>query len=171
MWSKSERERQMPYGITYMLNLKYDANESESLSCSVASHYFAAPWTTACQTPQSVEFPRQEYWSGLPFLSPGDLPDPGIEPASPASPALAGGFLTTEPSIQNRNKLTDIENRLVIAKGWGGGERTDWKSGNSRCKLFYREWINIRVLLYSTGNYIQYPVPVMEKNMKKNVCV
>ena len=38
---------------------------------------------------------RQEYWSGLPFLPPGDLPDPGIEPASLASPALAGGFFTT----------------------------------------------------------------------------
>ena len=42
-------------------------------------------------------FPRQEYWSGLPVLSPGDLPDPGIEPESPKSPALAGGFFTTEP--------------------------------------------------------------------------
>ena len=44
-----------------------------------------------------MRFPRQEYWSGLPFPSPGDLPDPGIEPASPVSPALAGGFFTTEP--------------------------------------------------------------------------
>ena len=42
-------------------------------------------------------FPRQEYWSGLPFPSPGYLPDPGVEPVSPASPALAGGFFTTEP--------------------------------------------------------------------------
>ena len=39
----------------------------------------------------------QEYWSGLPFPPPGDLPDPGIEPASSVSPALAGGFFTTEP--------------------------------------------------------------------------
>ena len=44
-----------------------------------------------------MEFFRQEYWSGLPFPSPGDLPDPEIEPASPASPALAGGFFTTVP--------------------------------------------------------------------------
>ena len=42
-------------------------------------------------------FPRQEYWSGLPFLPAGDLPDPGIEPESPAFPLLAGGFFTTEP--------------------------------------------------------------------------
>ena len=42
--------------------------------------------------PLSMGFPRQEYWSELPFRPPGDLPDPGIEPASLASPALAGGF-------------------------------------------------------------------------------
>ena len=42
----------------------------------------------------SMGFPKQEYWSGLPFPSPGDLPDPGIEPRSPA---WAGGFFTTEP--------------------------------------------------------------------------
>ena len=47
----------------------------------------ATPWTVACQTPLSVGFSRQEYWSELPHL-PGDLSDPGIEPASPADPAL-----------------------------------------------------------------------------------
>ena len=52
------------------------------------------PWTVACQFLQPMGFSRQEYWSGLPFPSPGDLPDPGEKPASPA---LAGGFLTTEP--------------------------------------------------------------------------
>ena len=55
---------------------------------------FATPWTVAHQAPLSMAFPRQEYWSGLPFPPPGDLPDPGIEPASPA---LAGRFFTTEP--------------------------------------------------------------------------
>ena len=52
------------------------------------------PWTVACQTPLPMGFPRQEYWNGLPFLPPGDFPDPGIEPASPA---LVGRFFTTEP--------------------------------------------------------------------------
>ena len=47
------------------------------------------PWTVALQAPLSVGFPRQEYWSGLSFPSPGHLPDPGIKPVSPA---LAGGF-------------------------------------------------------------------------------
>ena len=55
------------------------------------------PWTVAHQAPLSMGFPRQEYWNGLPFPSPGDLPDPGIEPVSPESPALAGVFFTTEP--------------------------------------------------------------------------
>ena len=44
---------------------------------------FATPWTVARQVLLSMEFPRQEYWSGLPFLTPGNLPDPGIEPESP----------------------------------------------------------------------------------------
>ena len=44
---------------------------------------FATPWTVAYQAPQSMEFSRQEYWSGLPFPSPGDLHNPGIEPESP----------------------------------------------------------------------------------------
>ena len=52
-------------------------------------------WTVAQQAPVSMGFPRQEYWSGLPFPSPGDLPDPGIEPVSPV---LQANFLPTEPS-------------------------------------------------------------------------
>ena len=44
----------------------------------------ATPWTVACQASLSIEFSRQEYWSGLPFLPPGDLPDPGIKPMFPA---------------------------------------------------------------------------------------
>ena len=47
----------------------------------------ATPWTVTCQAPLSMGFSRQEYWSGLPFPSPGDLPNPGIKPRSPASQA------------------------------------------------------------------------------------
>ena len=53
---------------------------------------FVTLWTAACQAPLLMEFSRQKYWSRLPFPSPGDLPDPGIKPASPV---LAGGFVTT----------------------------------------------------------------------------
>ena len=52
------------------------------------------PWTIAYQAPQSMEFSRQEYWSGLPFPSPGDLPNPGIEPRSPT---LQADTLPSEP--------------------------------------------------------------------------
>ena len=58
------------------------------------SDSFVTSWTVACQAPLSVGFPRQEYWCGLSFSSPGDPPEPGIEPMSPE---LAGGFFTTEP--------------------------------------------------------------------------
>ena len=64
---------------------------------------FATPWIIASQAPLSVEFPRQEYWSGLPFPPPRDLPDPGIEPMSPA---LGDGFFTAEP-------LLDVEMLIV----------------------------------------------------------
>ena len=52
------------------------------------------PMNCNCQAPLSMGFSRQEFWSGLPFPTPGDLPDPGIEPTSPM---LAGAFFTTEP--------------------------------------------------------------------------
>ena len=67
------------------------------LSCSVVSDSFVIPWTVAHQTPLSTEFSRQEYWSGLPFPSPGNIPDTGVEPESLSSSALAGRFFTTEP--------------------------------------------------------------------------
>ena len=55
---------------------------------------FATPWTVSHQAPVFMEFSRQEYWSGLPFPSPGDLPDTGIEPGSPA---LEADALPSEP--------------------------------------------------------------------------
>ena len=57
-------------------------------------HLFATPWTVAYQAPPSRGFSRREYWSGLPFPSPEDLPDPGIKPRSPA---LEADALTSEP--------------------------------------------------------------------------
>ena len=58
------------------------------LSCFSHVQLFVILWTIAPQALLSMGFPRQEYWSGLPSLPPGDLPDPGIEPGSPTSPAL-----------------------------------------------------------------------------------
>ena len=67
---------------------------------SVVSSSFVTPWNVDRQAPLSMGFPRQECWSGLPIPPPGDLPDPGVTPASPASPALLVGFffLTTQSS-------------------------------------------------------------------------
>ena len=70
------------------------------LRCAKAlSHgwLFVTPHTVARQAPLSMGFSRQEYWGGLPFPSAGDLPDPGIEPVSPVSPALQADSLPTEP--------------------------------------------------------------------------
>ena len=62
-------------------------------SCLSNLMTLATSWTVACQAPLSMEFSRQEYWSGLPFSSPGDLPDLGIKPVSPA--LRAGRFFTS----------------------------------------------------------------------------
>ena len=72
--------------------------------CAVLTHSVvsdsATPWTVACQSPLSMEFSSQEYWSGLPCPSPGDLPNPGIEPRSPA---LQADSLPSELSAKPKN--------------------------------------------------------------------
>ena len=88
---------------------------------------FATPWTVVYKAPLSMEFSRQEYWSGLPFPSPGDLPDPGIKPRSPA---LRADALPSEPS-GNRTLLIIYLN---------------WKQ--SRCPSA-REWIKTVIHPYS----------------------
>ena len=79
------------------LNSKLILFSSVHFSRSVVSDSLWPPWIGAYQAPLSMEFFRQEYWGGLPFPSPGDLPDPGFKPESFASPALVGSFFTTEP--------------------------------------------------------------------------
>ena len=63
---------------------------------------FVTPWTVPHKAPLSMIFHKQQYWSWLPFLFPGDLPDPGMEPRSPA---LTGKFFTTEPPRKSIKKL------------------------------------------------------------------
>ena len=75
------------------------------------SDSFRTPWTVAHQAPLSMGFFRQEYWSGLPFPPPGDLPGSGIEPASLVTPALTGRFFTTEPP----GKSLSLEFQLVFS--------------------------------------------------------
>ena len=74
-------------------------------------------------------------------------------------------------STKQKETLTDIENRLVGAKGKGGGGGKDWEFGISRYKLVCIGWINNKVLLYSTGNYIQYPVINHNGKAYKKECI
>ena len=67
--------------------------------------HFATPWTVAYQAPSSMEFSRQEYWSGLPFPSPGELPDPGIKPRFPALQADAFTIWTTREALIPKDSL------------------------------------------------------------------
>ena len=76
-------------------------------SHSVVSNSFLTPQTVNCQAPPSMGLSRQESWSGLPFPPPGNLPDPGIKPSSPA---LADGFFTAEPP----GKSLETKGRLLI---------------------------------------------------------
>ena len=67
--------------------------------------------------PLSMEFSRQEYWSGLPFPPPEDLPDPGIKPASPTSAALAGGLLTTSATLERPKRCSSLQTRGQQERG------------------------------------------------------
>ena len=71
---------------------------------------FVILWTVALQAPLSMEFSWQEYWSELPFSSPGDLPEPGIKPMSLASPTLAGRFFTAVPPVKPKYKMKNYRN-------------------------------------------------------------
>ena len=90
------------------------------LSCV---QFFAIPWTVASQAPPSMEFSRQEYWSGLLFPSPGDLPNPGFEPGSPT---LQADTLPSEPERErereNQNGSLSIRALLEVYSG-GRGEQ------------------------------------------------
>ena len=85
---------------------------------------FMTLWTRAYQAPLSMGFSWQEYWSRLPFPPPENLPQPGMELESLASPALAGGFFTTEPPILKTLILGKIEGRR-----WRGQQRMKWLDG------------------------------------------
>ena len=104
------------------------------LSCFSRVQLFVTPWTIACQCPLAMGF-RQEYWSGLPFPFPGDLPDPGIKLASPVIPALQVDSLLLghwgSPSrLYNRflytasfqRKDTGFEASEVKASAWNAGD-------------------------------------------------
>ena len=80
----------------YMAQIKYmDANNNNGLCMLSHVRLYSNPWTVTHQAPLSMEFSSQDYWSGLPLPTPGDLPYPGIKAMSLVSPALAGKFFRT----------------------------------------------------------------------------
>ena len=100
MWKKK-----MKLSKVNQLILPYTMSmaECQSLSCV---RLYATPWTVACQAPLSMRFSRQEYWSELPCTSPGDLPDPGIEPRSPALQAYS--LPSEPPGKQSRKSILSM---------------------------------------------------------------
>ena len=99
------------------------------LSCFSCVCFFETLWTVARQVPLSMGFSRQEHWSGLPCLSPGDLPDPGISPMSPVSPVLASRFLTTSatwktPYTHWKVKVKSLSCVWLFATPWTVGHQS-----------------------------------------------
>ena len=83
--------------------IRWSAHSEVKLLSLSHVKFFATPWTVACQAPLSMIFFRQEYWSELPFPSPGDLPDAGIERTSPVSPALQADSLKNDDPLKGRS--------------------------------------------------------------------
>ena len=100
---------------------------------------FATPWTIAHQAPLSMGFSRQEYWSGVPFPSPGDLPNPGIEPRSPA---LQADALTSEPPGKKRQCFMKRYERTAIRKPWKRNEYLEYISKRKK-NVFWNNWFSI----------------------------
>ena len=92
----------------------------------------ATPWTVAHQYPLSMGFPRQEYWSGLPFLSPGDLPNPRI---NPASPALRVGSCIVGSLLHSRQVLYQVKCiKCILSLGY-----FQFMMGLSRCNFIVNQ--------------------------------
>ena len=106
-------------------------------SCFSRVWLFATQWTISYQAPLFMGFSRQEYWSGLPCSPPGDLPNPGIEPVSLTSPALAGGFFITSTTWETHEYVIfyekeelrlQIELKLLISWHWDEEITLDYSS-------------------------------------------
>ena len=116
--STAESYRQMKHSI-----------DCAVLNCFSPVRLFVTLWTVACQVPLSMGFFRQEYWSGLPCPPPGDLLNPGTEAASPVSPALAGGFFTTNATCEASESPTYELKELKVPSAQFQGCRTEISHG------------------------------------------
>ena len=149
----------------------------ELFSSSVVSDCFATPWTIVHQAPLSVGFPRHWSWSGLPFPSPGDLPDPGIKPASPASPALQAGSSSLSHQVSPAWREPRSNWKTLTAKGrvefdtewglqvfWIPGEENRLSHGPS-CHVAWALTVLEAWKIWST-TFINFFFPHLEKSQK-----
>ena len=123
----------------------------------VLSHvwFFAAPWTAACQSPVSTGFFQQEYWSGLPSPPPGDLPNPGIKPVSPTSPALQAD--SSLLSHRGSSRITIWSSNSTCGAIVKGNEVTVLKMSASQCswQRYSQKPRNENILCSSTYKWIK----------------
>ena len=115
MWCWGKKRKLGPFGKSLFSSLlKHTHTHTHTHEYSLSHvQLFATPWTVACQAPLSPGFPRQEYWSGLPFTSPEDLLNPGIEPGAPA---LAGRFFTIWATGENIYIYISESAKIIIFK-------------------------------------------------------
>ena len=124
-------------------------------------------WTIACQAPLFMEFSRQEYWNGLPCPNPGDLPNPGIEPTSPA---LAGGFFTIVPCLVAQSESDSLPphglypTRLLQAR-----ILESVALPSSRGSFWPRDWTQVshRWILYHLSHLPLAPLKHTKENLNK----
>ena len=118
-----------------LYNPNFGMNYLNQFACVLSHSVIATPWTIAYQVPLSMGFFRKEYWSGLPFSSPGDLPDPGIEHRSPI---LQVDYLPSE--LPGKPSIYSYANRMAIStlQGW-----------NEVCIINPKEWIHLDHLIYT----------------------
>ena len=122
--------------------------ERNLCACSVAKSSLTLCRPTDCiRLLCPWDFPH-EYWSGLPFPSPGDLSGPGIEPGSPVAPPLAGGLFTTEPPVEATKKLYGTKNNRVHVQLGQILEKRNKKTQKPNCQ-FWRAWSKSRVLCHA----------------------
>ena len=133
------------------------------------SDSFATPWAVACQGPRSMGFSRQEYWSGLPFLFPRNLPNSGFEPMSPA---LAGEFFNTEPPGNCLSQYSTVfpihykpkpsAGLTVAFRRWGWPTSVYWFNERNHFKKF---WLFVSMLEFIHSKDTRY-VPILYQTLR-----
>ena len=138
-WKNSKKEAVYEWGRALLsVTRTYDCLCMCACCCFSCVHLFATLWAVAYWGPLSMGFSRQEYWSGLPWLPPEDLPNPGMQPRSLMPPALAGGFFTTSATWKAHQCLKSYYRFM------------DWLSISLECKLHWRLALSLQCCIPET---------------------